>query len=69
MKRNIFFFLNYSYTVCILLQTVGIHYSSMAKEFLCPEEINWKEKEIWCAIVMTLVKKAETFGDRNIRDV
>ncbi len=63
MKCDNFFFLNYSYT---LLLTVSISYSSMAKGFLCLEEINWKEEEMWCAVVMILVTKRDTLRDRNM---
>ncbi len=31
-------------------------------------EINWKEKEMRCAVVMILVRKGNSLGDRNIRD-
>ncbi len=63
MKCDNFFFLNYSYT---LLLTVINSYSSISKGFLCLEEINCKEEEMWCAVVMILVTKGEILNDRNI---
>ena len=63
MKCAIFYFLIYSYT---FLLTVSNSCRSMAKGFVCLEVINWKEEEMWCAVVMILVTKG---GHRNIMDL